>query len=223
MLNHLIHFFKTNFIPIIFPSFCRHCRAFLNGEEVFCNGCIKLIKPVASVDVMVTQTYSCPVWAISDYQEPLRSLILAKMYGDITAAVQLGNLLVEFTSVKHYEFDVVIPIPLHWQRYAKRGYNQAHEMAKVIAYQKKIICCQALKRMRATQYQAQLSVEERIANVGDVFTVDVRYHDLIINKRILLVDDLFTTGATIKSAIKVLKKLKPASITIAVACRVAHS
>lgn len=209
-------------MSVIFPPFCRYCKRFLADDAVFCAPCAQLIQPMATVDMPITQNFSCRVFAVSDYKDPVRSLILAKTYGDITAAVQLGKLILEYTPITQCTIDLVIPIPLHWRRFAKRGYNQAHEMAKVIARHASIPCIAALKRARATAYQAPLSVHERIANVADVFSVKSAYHTHIHGKHIAIVDDLLTTGSTMKSAIKALRKYKPASITIVVACRVAQ-
>lgn len=221
MIVLIIKNFINSILSVIYPPFCRYCKSFLSEDAVFCEPCMQLIKPIATIDLSITKNFSCPVWAISSYQEPVRSLVLAKTYRDITAAVQLAKLMLDHTPLLAAHADLVIPIPLHWRRFAKRGYNQAHEMAKIIAQKKSIPCLNVLTRKRATSYQAHLSVHERIANVKDVFSARADLCHQITGKHLVLVDDLFTTGATITSAIKVLKKYSPASITVVVACRVA--
>ncbi|BDC34984.1 competence protein ComF [Candidatus Dependentiae bacterium Noda2021] len=209
-------------INIIIPPFCQACRTFLEEDQIFCEPCMERIQPIATYQLEVTPTLRCNVWAISDYKEPLKSLLLAKTFSNIVAARQLGHLMWHMTVVNQNPVDVIVPIPLHWQREAKRGYNQAYEMAHVLAQYKQVPCSKLLKRVAKTQYQAHVSFQERQHNVKNVFTLTrldpSNYH----NKHILLVDDLMTSGSTLKEAVKVLARLKPASISIVVACRVAR-
>ncbi|MGK3945895.1 hypothetical protein ABK046_47060, partial [Streptomyces caeruleatus] len=73
------------------------------------------------------------MFAISDYEYPLRSLVQAKQYGNRCASRQLGQLLWEHTPLTQIQFDIIVPIPLHWTRYAWRGFNQSEEMARVVS------------------------------------------------------------------------------------------
>lgn len=221
MVIQLIQHLYKALIKFITPPFCRNCRLFLENDEVFCFSCMQLIHPIAPIDLIVTDSITCPIWAISCYQEPLRSLVLAKMYSDRVAAIQLAQLMLALTPLKEHSFDVVVPVPLHWRRYAHRGYNQAHEMAHIIAKNKNIPCVNMLRRIKSTTYQASLASTERWYNVKNAFSLRVPNNKQYYGKHILLVDDLFTTGATLKAATKELYRLKPASVTIVVACRVA--
>jgi predicted amidophosphoribosyltransferase len=119
--------------------------------------------------------------------------------------------------------DVLVPIPLHWTRYACRGYNQATEMAKVIRQTVKAPVTPVLVRHKRTVFQSRLTGAERQDNVGDAFGVAWRYRNADTSsfkgKHIVLVDDLYTTGATVKSAARVLLTFQPKSITAVVACR----
>lgn len=159
------------------------------------------------------------VFAISSYQEPLKSLILAKAQSQRLASKQLGILMWNLTPIKNNDFDYVVPIPLHWTRYAYRGYNQAEVIASVIARKSGKPLVHLLKRNRRTLFQSKLDVEQRSENLHNAFDVVKVDRELYKNKRLLLVDDLMTTGSTFKNAAKKLLILKPAGIMGVVSCR----
>jgi ComF family protein len=116
-----------------------------------------------------------------------------------------------------YHFDLISPVPLHWTRRISRGYNQSALLARQISSISKIKYKKALYRNKYTQSQAKLSGSERRKNINNAFSVaDSR---LIKDKRILLVDDVFTTGSTLRSAAKELLKANPKSVSILVLAR----
>ncbi|PKN03382.1 hypothetical protein CVU75_02475, partial [Candidatus Dependentiae bacterium HGW-Dependentiae-1] len=101
-----------------------------------------------------------------------------------------------------------------------RGYNQAHEMARVLACKRGCAVAPILKRARRTPFQSGLPAAKRAENVKNVFTLIAGVDPaLFTGKHIVLVDDLMTTGATLREAAKVLRTLNPASITAVVAAR----
>jgi len=203
-----------------FPPLCAYCRSFLEKETIFCDQCRSIIVPVVSSTLFVTETKKIKVFAISDYKDPVRFLILTKKYSDIVSSRQLGQLIWDMTYLKNVSFDFIVPIPLHWTRFAKRGFNQAHEMAKRIALNSGKPALQVLKRSKKTKFQSTLKKAMREQNLKNSFVVVQKYAEHIQGKHILIVDDLLTTGATVRCAARELYKLKPASITLAVACRV---
>ena len=158
--------------------------------------------------------------AVAAYDEPLKTLILAKSWSDILACSQLGQLMWEQTYFKHMPCDYLVPIPLHWMRFAKRGYNQAVEIAQYIAQHKKVTVADIIARTHNTPFQSSLAYDKRLENVKHVFSVRADDSEKYYNKHIVLVDDLMTTGSTLVAAAKVLLPLKPASINALVACRV---
>lgn len=205
-------------LDYISPPFCSACNIYLQNRAIFCVNCERRIVPIVSKTIAITATKQIKVFAISQYEYPIKRLILAKHGSNQIASQQLGELLWEKTDICNIQFDIIVPIPLHWTRYASRGFNQSDEIAKAIAKKSNKPTVQLLKRVRRTKFQAQLDPIGREKNVLEVF--DFYQTNLVIKgKHILLVDDLLTTGATIKSAAKKLFQLHPASITIAVACR----
>lgn len=98
----------------------------------------------------------------------------------------------------------LIPIPLHASRLRFRGFNQSAYLARVIAEEKKLAYKDALVRVKATQQQARLHIHERIRNVSNAF--QVRPGLDFTQKSVILIDDVFTTGATLDAAARVCKQ-----------------
>jgi ComF family protein len=115
------------------------------------------------------------------------------------------------------EIDRVVPIPLHWRRRLARGYNQAERIARPLAVLLRLPFAAALARGRATPPQSLLGREERLANLRQAFRVP--RPEEVRELRILLVDDVATTGATLDAAARALKKAGAAAVTALVAGR----
>ena len=207
------------FLFFVAPPICAHCKQFINADTILCANCLKQIMPVVSTIVPVTQKYSMKVFAIAAYKEPLKSLILAKGWSDQLASKQLAELMWQKTNVRHAPFDYIIPVALHWTRFAYRGFNQSEEIAHVLAKKSGKKVAHILCRIKRTQFQSGLTTEKRQHNVKNIFKLSATDKKLYHGKHLLLVDDLMTTGATLKSAARELIKLRPATISVVVACR----
>ena len=111
------------------------------------------------------------------------------------------------------KFDLVVPIPLHRKKLKERGFNQAELLARVIAthFDLKLVK-NNLKRVKATKSQTSLSKKQRLENIKGAF--QFRNKDEFREKKILLVDDVYTTGTTVREAAKVLKKAKAREVYI---------
>lgn len=202
------------------PSLCAYCKKFVSNTDIFCDACKRTIFPIVSHKIDVTPSFSMKVFAISDYKDPLKKLILAKGWSDTVASYQMGQLIWEFLPLGAVDCDVIVPIPLHWTRYAWRGFNQAHEIARVIQKKKKVPLKHLLKRVKKTAFQSTLASSLRGENLKDAFILNDAEAQNYVDKHILLIDDLMTTGSTLRAAAKMLLKLKPRKITVAVVCRV---
>lgn len=210
----------NSFFTILSPPFCAYCKTFLMQNIIFCEQCKNNISPIVSGTYSLTKKHSMKVFAVSDYQDPLKKLILAKRWGNIAASRQLGQLLWQMSSINHIDFDYIVPIPLHWTRFARRGFNQAEEISQVLAQKSGKKAVNLLKRPKQTSYQSQLTYVQRKENVKDAFVLENIERTKYKNKHLLLVDDLMTTGATLQVAARTLLQLRPQTITAAVICRV---
>jgi ComF family protein len=120
------------------------------------------------------------------------------------------------------ECAVVMPVPLHWKRLHQRRYNQSAELARPLAQAaKRLYLPLALVRHRATDSQIGLSALARSRNVQGAFRVPHTLRPQIEGRRILLVDDVYTTGATVKACSRALLRAGAAAVDVLTFARVA--
>lgn len=116
------------------------------------------------------------------------------------------------------EIDIIVPMPLHPKRLRERGYNQAEYIANGISEVTGIpIDATHVTRARNTPKQAMQRGEERKANVADAFSVN--HPEQMYHKHILVVDDLITTGETMRSCLKAMKKFRGATFSVFALCK----
>ena len=140
-------------------------------------------------------------WGV--YGGPLRKAILRLKYGrDIGMGEVLSKHLIELYNGLQWSIDLVVPVPLGIARWKQRGYNQAGLLALPLAYAMGIpYQSAALRRTRETSSQVRLGAQERHKNVKDAFRASPR---LVSGKRILVIDDVTTTGSTITACAQAL-------------------
>lgn len=103
------------------------------------------------------------------------------------------------------DFDMVIPVPMTWFLELRRGFNQSYEIARIVASKNGVLCADnVLKKRMGAKTQSGLSKKDRLQNVKDKFKVV--NGDKLVDKVVLLVDDVYTTGATMNECARVLKK-----------------
>jgi competence protein ComFC len=110
--------------------------------------------------------------------------------------------------------DMIAPIPLHWSKQLRRGYNQSLLLARSIAHNTGLTLLDVLKRTRRTKSQTKLTDNLRRENITGAFSVRLNN---IANKRVLLIDDVLTTGATMNECARVLKQAGAAAVYSCVA------
>jgi len=116
------------------------------------------------------------------------------------------------------QFDLVAPMPLHWRRKWTRGFNQSELLARFIARRRRIPMKKVVSRVRATATQAGLTNSKRRTNVAGAFRV--RRPQSVVGLRILLIDDVMTTGATASACAAAMKAAGAASVTLVTLARV---
>lgn len=146
-----------------------------------------------------------------------------KYHGNIRAGRYFGRMLGNrLTSSELFEdVDMVVPVPLHWTRKWKRGYNQAEVIAGAVAEALGApMRTDLLRRRKRTTTQTRMEVEDKRKNVAEAFVstpslADIAAQDGI--RHLLLIDDVFTTGATLHACFVALRTVLPASVRISVA------
>ncbi|EJF90463.1 ComF family protein [Bartonella tamiae] len=151
-----------------------------------------------------------------------RSLVTRLKYGDRTElAPSMARWMAHTGSELLDECDMIIPVPLHWRRFFRRSYNQAAELARHLAMQNnKPMRPELLSRNRHTSQQVGLIAKERKRNVYRAFIVPLKHEKDIKNRHILLIDDVYTTGATVIAATRALRHAGAAQVDILTFSRV---
>ena len=154
-------------------------------------------------------TYAC------SYQTPVDKWVMAlKFGGKIIYSRLFAELLSPLLSQVPTDY-VLMPVPLHISRLRKRGYNQAYEIAKEISKCSSRELDTTLVRQKNTAMQAQLELKQRAKNVSKAFAVN----QPLINKNIILVDDVMTSGNTLKECAKTLRKAGAENVRVLVFAR----
>lgn len=189
---------------------CAVCAASLDAFEpppdFRCGGCRE--RPPAFDRLLA-------LWA---YHEPLDAVIQGLKFRRLD---YLGRHLAEALSdglgSALEGFDAIVPVPLHWTRRLARGYNQAERIAHPLARRLRLPLLAALRRSRSTPPQTSLGKAARLANLRRAFWVS---HPRRVRRlRLLLVDDVATTGATLDAAATALRRAGASGVTALVAAR----
>ncbi|MFW5854151.1 MAG: ComF family protein, partial [Thermodesulfobacteriota bacterium] len=210
------------FPNLLAPVFCPPCaRQFTPVESPFCTICGLMFKSRGGEDHRCEVCLRGPkhfhkVRAFGVYDQSLREAIhLLKYSGKLQLARPL-EILLWHTLLRYWspeEIDLIIPAPLHMRRFRKRGFNQAYLLmrhwprmaaAENLSLPSEKIARTALIRHRRTPHQVKMDREERRANIRNAFTVPDP--EKIQDKTILLVDDVYTTGATADECARTLLK-----------------
>jgi ComF family protein len=151
------------------------------------------------------------------YDGALRDLIRVFKYGGVrTLAGPFGEMLARALP-RDVRFDLVAPMPMHWLRRWRRGFNQADLLAEEIGRRSGLPVRRVVRKSKSTSRQAGLTAAKRRANVASAFRVpDAR---AVKDRRILLIDDVLTTGATAGACAIALKRAGAASVTVLTVAR----
>ena len=149
------------------------------------------------------------------YDDVARTLVHALKYQDRTdLAPAMGRWMARAGHELLDDADVLVPVPLHWRRGWSRRYNQSGALARVIERQTGVkVASEALRRMRPTQQQIGLSRSQRASNVQGAFKVAPERTAEIEGRRVVLIDDVLTSGATTDACARALLRAKAARST----------
>ncbi len=207
------------FLEFLFPRRCLKCK---KKGSFLCKDCLGTIFPHKDQhcpNCLRKQPFgrvcsSCKNWelnglfVVAPYSQKslLQTCIKTMKYG---AAHSLARVLGDWMKA-HWNPDdslddsIIVPVPLYPLREKSRGYNQAELLAKQVAKPPSDEPQHLLKRVRNTEPQAQLSRNDRLKNLRDSF--EVRESSDLVNKKIILIDDVCSTGATLNECARVLRR-----------------
>ena len=189
---------------------CPQCGLASNG--IVCGSCLN-----SQPDFDATK-------AVFLYTYPVDAMMLRYKYGNMLI---LGDTFGEFLAEKsalgalnHNDVDLIIPMPMHPQRLKQRGFNQALEIAKVLTKNcKEKLDYNSVERQTLTPPQASLPLKARVKNIKGAFKVNADKLDKLQGKRIAIIDDVMTTGASLNELAKTLKKAGAAHVECWVVAR----
>jgi len=167
----------------------------------------------------MSKNFEC-AWRMGPYEGQLReAILLMKTPNGEGLAEQMGRHLCEVLlhKLQPMGIDLVVPVPIHWRRQWSRGHNQAAGLARMLARGLNVQMVHALQRTRHTPLQASATVTERRKNLRGAFAV--RRASRILNRVVLLVDDVMTTGSTANEASRALRQAGARKVYVAVLAR----
>ena len=215
-------------LDLLFPKKCVGCGKF---DSYFCQSCIANIKqmdlvcPGCERAAIGGQTHPIcrrrfgldGLWSLGIYQDSIREAIRQLKYGRASKlASVLVDIMIEYWA-KYQPFIldqikkdqgkgwVVIPVPLYWWRENDRGFNQASLIGQNLSKKLGLDYCEGIKRIRYTKPQVKLKGKQRKQNIKDAFEIAKPY-TLSTKPYVLLIDDVWTTGSTLRECCYVLKR-----------------
>ena len=228
-------------LDIALPTLCVACREPVDGEGV-CASCwakLSFIAPpycprlgipfvydpgpeLLSMEAIASPPAYQRARAAVRYDEVARTLVHALKYQDRTdLAPAMGRWMARAGRELLETADLLVPVPLHWRRAWHRRYNQSGALARAVERQSGVkLKGELLRRVRATEQQVGLSRSQRASNVQGAFGVSADQRSEIQGRRVVLIDDVLTSGATVDACARALLRAKAAQVDVLVFARV---
>jgi len=227
---------------LLFPPVCAGCRRHVSQPGVLCGACWPKLR--------LLEKPWCPVMgtpfthdmgegflsaeAIADpppferaraavvYSGVARQMVQGLKYQDRTdLAPWMANWMIRAGAELIAEADLVVPVPLHWRRFFRRQFNQSAELGRAVSKLGGLpFSPSAVRRVKLTRQQVGLERHEREENVRAAFRVPPGAEIEITGRRVLVVDDVYTTGATVRAVAKALKRGGAGAVDILTFARV---
>ena len=228
-------------LGVALPQLCGACREPVWGEGL-CAACwskLSFIAPpycarlgipfpfdpgpgVLSMEALADPPAYHRARAAVRFDDVARALVHALKYGDrLDLAPIMGRWMANAGRELTTEADLLVPVPLHWRRQWARRFNQSAVLADVVAKASGLrLAHGALKRVKSTAQQVGLARSERALNVQGAFGVPAVARSQIAGRRLVLVDDVLTSGATIEACTRALLRAGAAGVDVLVFARV---
>ncbi len=230
-----------NLLNLIYPNKCITCDSIISIDSIYCHECWHNLEFITSPKCEIC---SYPFEFSFDFsfknlpninkiclncinKKPFydKSIIIYRYNATIGRTIgnykyrdrlyiakKFGELFKKIPDINFNEYDIVCAVPLHRKKLAERKFNQSIILAKKIAPRNLKI--DLILRIKNKKAQVKLTYKQRIKNTKTSFAINPKFHDFIINKKILLIDDVITTSSTINSCAKILKKAGAREISV---------
>lgn len=235
-IPHILHHYPLRafnaLVEFCYPSRCAVCDRDCQANQPLCDNCESELVHLESAPACsgcgapLPDEANCPrcdgaglkplakVLRLGVFDGPLKTLIhQMKYHGQWALAERLAERLMESAAVRTLlaESDLLVPVPLHWWRQTRRGYNQALVLARRLGRLADRPVALPIRRVRNTETQTHLSATARQANLRGAFALVRPYQ--VAGRRIVLIDDVMTTGATLRAVGRLLRRAKPAGLS----------
>ncbi|WP_075429172.1 phosphoribosyltransferase family protein [Selenomonas sp. GACV-9] len=205
----------------LFPARCPLCHKYVQNKGDWCEQCLRqACQPMRLPVSAPMQPILGNAWALSVYRGGTRELIRRLKYRQQRSALPYIRRLLS-TAAKDEGIaallawcEIAVPVPLHVSRERQRGFNQAELIFGEWLQEHGVSMVRALQRVRSTQPMYQLTLEERRTNLKGAFAVCAAA--AVADKRVLLIDDILTTGATLAACCQELERAGAAEIRVLV-------
>jgi competence protein ComFC len=228
-------------VSLLYPATCAICGKNVRAGEYLCDGCeakvIRVTAPFCQTcsqpfEGSISSVFNCANCAhrmiyfdaaVAAYRGRgiVREVIHEFKYG---RQIHLRHLIARWLAaaliderIRDVVFDRIVPVPLHAARQRERGFNQASVLAELLSAQTSIPSRPVLERIRYTTTQTALDRAERMENLHNAFRL--RKNADVRNLRVLLIDDVLTTGSTLSECARVLKRAGAVAVYAATAAR----
>jgi ComF family protein len=230
-------------LDLALPRLCAVCRAPVDGQGL-CPGCWTKLSFISrpycerlgtpfvydpgpgmlSMEAIADPPAYHRARAAVRFDEISRVLVHALKYGDrLDLAPMMGRWLSNAGRELLAEADALVPVPLHWRRRWARRFNQSAMLAAAVSSQSGVpLAANALARVKATAQQVGLSRTERAANVQGAFRVPPEGKAAVVGRRLIVVDDVLTSGATVEGCARALLRAGAKNVDVLVFARVAE-
>ena len=206
-------------MDLFFPQICGICGKL--NKDGLCNKCKIQLEKVAENDILkqdLEDIYIKELIYIFKYEGIIRKLILDyKFHEKPYMYVCFVNFVLKNEKIfeKLQSYDTIIPVPISRKRMKERGYNQSLLIAKKLSREVKIpLQVNCLLKTKNIIEQSKLNKEQRKQNIQNVY--ELKNGEILNKKRILLIDDIYTTGSTVNECAKILQQARPEKIDVLV-------
>lgn len=231
-------------LDLALPPLCPSCRDLVHSDQGLCAKCWSklsfITKPYCerlgtpfpfdpgpgtlSMNAIADPPAYGRARAAVRYDEVARALVHSFKYGDrMDLAPTLSGWMAQAGRELIENAEVLVPVPLHWRRLWARRFNQSAALAQIIGQRLgRPVAAQALKRVKPTRHQVGLSQSERAQNVAGAFRAPPDERAEISRRKVVLIDDVLTSGATVDACAKALLRAGARSVDVVVFARVVH-